>query len=583
MTGDPTRVHRRLAAILAADVVSYSALMGQDEEGTLVQVKALQQEVIIPAVRQHQGRVVKTTGDGFLVEFASPVEAVRCALEIQNALASSPLQLRIGINLGDVLIEQDGDIYGDGVNVAARLEAHCDPGGVLISSKVYDEVEGKVEAAFTSRGEQIVKNITRPVRAYSLDRTHSSAQGAAIKPLPLPGRSSIAVLPFMNMSDDRETDYFADGVVEDIITALSHVPRLFVIARNSSFTYKGRAVDVRQVGQELGVRYVLEGSVRRSGERLRLTGQLLDARDGTHLWAERFDSSIQDIFALQDEMTSSVVGAITPRLQNAEIERTKMNRPDSLDAYDLYLRALAAIREMTLKDSDEALAYVDRALEIDPNYAVAAGLGAWASTLRVAQNWPVDREVEKQRGIALGRRAILKCQDDADALAAGGYAIAFLGGELQEGMRAIEQAISLNPNNAMALVHAGWVRGYMGFPQEAVDALHRSMRLSPRDPMLFRAQSALAYAHFLLKEFDEAIAAGRRAIESNPNYTVPYRTVASALAHAGRIDEARGLIARLAVLVPDLSLSTLPELVVYKHSGGLDLILEGLRMAGVPE
>jgi len=583
MTGDPTRVQRRLAAILAADVVGFSALMSHDEEGTLAEIKARHQEVIAPAVQHHQGRVVKTTGDGLLIEFPSPVEAVRCALAVQKALVSGRLQLRIGINLGDVIIEPDGDIYGEGVNLAARLEALCDPGGVLISGKVYDEAEGKVDATFESRGEQQVKNIAKPVRIYACLGAKPKGSPHPSKAIPLPEKPSIAVLPFTNMSGDPEQEYFADGVVEDIITALSHFSRLFVIARNSSFTYKGRAVDVRQVGQELGVRYVLEGSVRRSQDRLRLTGQLIDARDGTHLWAERFDGSMQDVFGLQDEMTSMIVGAIAPRLQMAEIERAKKSRPDSLDAYDLYLRALAAIREMTLADSDVALAYVDRALKIDPEYAVAAGLGAWASTLRVAQNWAVDREVEKRRGVALGRLAVLKGQEDADALAAGGYALAFLGGELHEGLRAIEQAINLNPNNAMGLMHAGWVRSYMGRPREAVDALHRSMRLSPRDPMLFRAQGALAYAHFLLREFEQAITAGKQAIESNPNYTVPYRAVASALAHTGRIDEAREMIARLTVLVPDLSLSTLPEVVVFRHSGGLDLILEGLRRAGVPE
>jgi adenylate cyclase len=583
MTADAPRVQRRLAAILAADVAGFSALMGRDEEGTLAQVKALQQDVINPAVQQHHGRVVKTTGDGFLIEFASPVEAVRCALVIQKALASGPLQLRIGINLGDVIIEPDGDIYGEGVNVAARLEALCDPGGVLISGKVYDEAEGKVEATFECRGEQHVKNIVKPVWVYALGLSSPKTTSIYSKALPLPDRPSIAVLPFTNMSGDPEQDYFADGVVEDIITALSHFSRLFVIARNSSFTYKGRAVDVRQVGQELGVRYVLEGSVRRSGERLRLTGQLIDTRDGAHLWAERFDGSMQDIFALQDEMTSRVVGAIAPRLQIAEIERAKRNRPDSLDAYDLYLRALAAVREMTLKDSEEALAYVDRALKIDPEYAVAAGLGAWASTLRVAQNWPVDREIEKQRGFALGRLAVLKGQEDADALGAGGYAIAFLGGQLQEGLRAIERAITLNPNNAMALQHAGWVRNYSGQAQQAIEALERAVRLSPRDPMLYRAHAARAVAHLLLGELEETISWGLKAVEENPNYNVTYRALAAAYAYAGRPNEARNMIERLSALVPGITIRGLPEHVVFSQSGRLDYFIDGLRLAGLPE
>ena len=405
----------------------------------------------------------------------------------------------------------------------------------------------------------------------------------ASKPLPLPDRPSIAVLPFTNLSGDPEQDYFCDGLVEDITTALSHVPRLFVVARNSTFTYKDRAVDVRTVGQELGVRYVLEGSVRRSGDRLRLTGQLIDAGDGTHLWAERFDGRVEDIFDLQDDMTARVVGAIAPRLETAEIERSKRNRPESLDAYDLYLRALAAVRRMTRESSDEALLLLERALKIDPEYAVAAGLGAWACTLRVAQNWPVDREAEKSRGVELGRIALLKGQNDSEALAAGGYALAFLGEEQREGLRAIERAISLNPNSAMALAHAGWVHNYLGQPNEAIQALERSMRLSPRDPTLFRTQTALAFAHLFQGEFEQAISWARRAMEGNPNYTVTYRALACALAHAGRLHEAQAVIQRLATLLPDVSFRTLPERAVFKHSGKLDLINEGLRLAGVPE
>ncbi|HUE44842.1 MAG TPA: adenylate/guanylate cyclase domain-containing protein [Aestuariivirgaceae bacterium] len=584
-------VHRRLAAILAADVVGYSELMGEDEEETLARIKALRRDLIEPKATEHRGRIFKTAGDGFLLEFASPVEAVRYAAEVQEALGSKdsaapyrPLRLRIGINLGDIIIEDDGDVYGDGVNVAARLEQIAEPGGITLSGKVFEEVRDKLAYSFEYRGEQQVKNIARPVKIYVL---HQGPRSALANPRlshpALPDKPSIAVLPFTNMSGDPEQEYFADGVVEDIITALSHFPRLFVIARNSSFTYKNRAVDVRHVGKELGVRYVLEGSVRRSGGRLRLTGQLIDTHEGTHLWAERFDGSIEDVFALQDEMTMQIVGAIVPRLQSAEIERSKRNRPDSLDAYDLYLRALSAMHEMTREASDEALALVDHALKIDPDYAVAAGLGAWAYTVRAAQYWPVDREAEQQRGLALGRMAVLKGQNDADALGAGGYALAFLGAELHEGLRAIERAIGLNPNSAIALAHAGWVRSYLGQPREAIEALQRSIRLSPRDPLLFRAHAALAFSHLLLEEFDEAIAWGTRAIEANPNYTVAYRPLASALAHAGRYEEARTAISRLAALVPGLSLRRLPETTTFKHSGRLELILDGLRAAGVPE
>jgi tetratricopeptide (TPR) repeat protein len=371
--------------------------------------------------------------------------------------------------------------------------------------------------------------------------------------------------------------------VEDIITALSHFPRLFVIARNSSFAYKGRAVDVRRVGQELGVRYVLEGSIRRSGERIRLTGQLIDAADGTHLWAERFDGSLQDIFELQDEMTARVVGAIAPRLQSAEIERTKRARPESLDAYDLYLRALSAARQITREGMDEALSLVDRALEIAPDYAVAAGLGAWTHTLRVAQSWSLDEAAEKKRGLELARLAIFKGQNDAEALASGGYALAFLGGELREGLRAVEQSIGLNPNNAMALTHAGWVHNYMGRPREAIAALQRAMRLSPRDPMHFRTQAALTCAYLFLEDFEEAIRCGEMALEANPNYTPTYRLLASALAHAGRVDEAKEVIRRFSTLMPDLTIPVLPEWTLFKQSGKLDLMIDGLRAAGFPE
>ncbi|HEX2134940.1 MAG TPA: adenylate/guanylate cyclase domain-containing protein [Microvirga sp.] len=583
------KVQRRLAAIFAADVEGYSRLMGTDEVGTLGTLTA-HREIMDRLIGEHGGRIANTAGDSVLAEFPSVVDAVQAALEVQEALRTADdalpqarrLRFRIGVHVGDVIV-RGGDLFGDGVNIAARVQAIAEPGGICISGAAYEHVRKALPLTYTELGAQQVKNIAEPVSAYSVAAHPRPSAGLTAKALPLPDKPSIAVLPFTNMSGDPEQEYFADGVVEDIITALSHFPRLFVIARNSSFTYKGRAVDVRQVGQELGVRYVLEGSVRRSGERLRLTGQLIDCRDGTHLWAERFDGSVADVFELQDDMTARVVGAIAPRLQAAEIERSKRNRPDSLDAYDIYLRALAAVREMTLEASHEALALVDRALKIDPDYAVAAGLGAWACTLRVAQNWPVDREAEKTLAVRLGRLAVLKGQNDAEALASGGYALAFLGGELQEGLRAIERAITLNPNSATALAHAGWVRNYSGQPRQAIEALRRSIRLSPRDPMLYRPQAALSFAHLMLEEFDEAIAWGRRAVEENPNYTVTYRPLACALAHTGRLEEARGVVRRLSALVPDLSLRRLVENEVFRHSGRLDFILDGLRTAGIPE
>lgn len=579
---------RRLAAIFAADVAGYSRLVSEDEPRTLRTLTA-HREIMDGLIAQHGGRIANTAGDSVLAEFPSVVDAVECAAQVQERLAEAnvgisagkALSFRIGVHVGDVVV-RGTDLLGDGVNIAARVQALADPGGVWISEEAYRHVAGRVEHHFEDRGEQQLKNIARPVRLYGLAGS-PSIRADDDKPPALPDKPSIAVLPFTNMSGDPEQEYFADGIVEDIITALSHLPRLLVIARNSSFTYKGRSVDVRKVGRELGVRYVLEGSVRRAGERLRLTGQLIDASDGTHLWAERFDGHVEDVFDLQDEMAAKVLGAIIPRLQSAEIERSKRTRPGSLDAYDLYLRALAAVREMTRDASNEALELVDQALRIDPTYAVAAGLGAWARTLRLAQQWPVDRDAETARGLELGRIAVSKGQEDAEALAAGGYALAFLGGELGDGLAAITRAIELNSNSALAWAHAGWVRNYLGEPDEALEALERSMRLSPRDPTLFRTQAALACAHLMRGDFEHAMTLARRAIEGNPNYTVSYRMLAAAQAHAGRIQDAQATIDRLVALVPNVSLRALAEMRIFAQSGRLEMIIDGLRKAGVPE
>ena len=394
------------------------------------------------------------------------------------------------------------------------------------------------------------------------------------------GQPSIAVLPFANMSADAGQDYFADGMVEDIITALSRVPRLLVIARNSSFTYKNRAVDVREVGRELGVRYVLEGSVRRAGERLRITGQLIDAGSGTHLWADRYEGRLDDVFDLQDRITAHVVGAIMPRLMAAELTRTRSKRPESLDAYDLYLRALAAVREITRESNEEALAHVERALQLDPGYAVVAGLGAWAYTLRVTQAWCRDVASETAHGIGLARTAITKGPDDPEALSMGGYAVAFLAGESEAGLDAIDRSIRLNPNGAIAHAHAGWVRCYLGRPREAIADFERVLALSPLEVTLFRVHAGLALAHLLLEEFADAVGWARRAIEGNPNFTPGYRVLAAALAYLGRIDEARAVAQRLLALMPEFN--TEIERFVFRQSGQLALFLDGMRKAGLP-
>jgi TolB-like protein/class 3 adenylate cyclase len=423
---------RRLAAILAADVAGYSRLMGADEEGTLERLKALRRELVDPKIAEHHGRIVKTTGDGLLVEFASVVDAVRCAVEVQQAVpernigaaADNRIELRIGINLGDVIVEGD-DLYGDGVNIAARIEALADAGGVFVSNTVHDHVRDRLPFIFEDLGEQQVKNIARPVRVYrvrdplthpaadalgsSLSRCGEGAErseaGEGGLPLPLPDKPSIAVLPFANMSGDPEQEYFADGMVEEIVTALSRIRWLFVIARNSTFTYKGQAVDVKQVGRELGVRYVLEGSVRKAGTRVRITGQLIDAATGSHLWADRFDGSLEDVFDLQDKVATSVAGVIEPALQMAETRRAVARSTTDLGAYDLYLRALAVFFPITKERVLKALGLLEQAIAIDPRYGPALSwrTATHGSSLRAGRK--TRRQAVARPAISLDRRS----------------------------------------------------------------------------------------------------------------------------------------------------------------------------------
>jgi TolB-like protein/class 3 adenylate cyclase len=426
MTGE--RTQRRLAAILAADVAGYSRLMEQDEVGTLAALKARRKEVLEPLVAQHQGRVFKVTGDGVLVEFTSAVNAVQCALELQQAMTAANdtepeerhIVLRIGVNLGDIMVE-GSDLYGDGVNIAARLEAIAEPGGIVVSGTAYDHIKSKVKVGFEDIGAQHLKNIAEPVRVYRVGPGRAVRAAPAAPALALPHKPSIAVLPFQNMSGDREQEYFADGIVEDIITALSRFSALFVIARNSSFTYKGHAVDVKQVGRDLGVRYVLEGSVRKSGNRVRITGQLVDTSNSAHLWADRFDGGLEDVFDLQDRVTASVVGAIAPKLEQAEIDRSRRKPTDSLDAYDHYLRGMAAVHQWTREANQEALSHFYKAIELDPNFASAYGQAARCYDQRMANGWVTERAHEIAETERLARLAAKWGKDDAVALCTAGF------------------------------------------------------------------------------------------------------------------------------------------------------------------
>ena len=582
------RVQRRLAAILAGDVVGYSRLMGADEEGTLSRLNVHRREFLEPKIANHRGRIVKRTGDGILVEFASAVDATRCAVEIQHGMAerNAPIrqdkriELRIGIHVGDVIIE-DGDVFGDGVNIAARLEGIAQPGGICISDDAYRQVRDKLDADFQDGGEHELKNIARPVRVYRLQQPGGPA--AEPPPLALPNKPSIAVLPFENMSGDPEQEYFADGMVEEIITAISRFRQLFVIARNSSFTYKGRAVDVKQVGRELGVRYVLEGSVRKAANRVRITAQLVDAISGLHLWADRIDGTFDDIFELQDQVTENVVGAIAPKIEQAEIERTKHKPTDKLDAYDCYLRAMVYFYKWTSDSISEALRLFYRAIELDPNFASAHGLAAWCYVRRRLSGWMTDPLREMPELERLARRAADLANDDAVALYSAGWALVQTSSYAEAGGAMIDRALTLNPNMTGAWAVGGWTKIYLGEPDKAIEYFARAIRLNPLDPLVPRNHTGIAAAQFLSGRYKEAALSAQNALRQHPNDLPLLRVAAASHALAEQITEAQKTIARVCHLDPALRLSRVAELAPCRRPEDVSRYVDGMRKAGLPE
>jgi adenylate cyclase len=577
------RVQRRLAAILAADVVGYSALMQRAEEATYAEFERLKREVIEPGLSCHDGRLIKTTGDGALAEFASPSAAVRCAVDIQESIATgrSSLKLRIGVNLGEVIVAADGDLFGDGINIAVRLEGVADPGGILISEKVYSEVEGKLEVSFEDRGEQQLKNIAKPVRAFAIRAgAHSPLSERLSAAPPLPDKPSIAVLPFENMSGDPEQEYFADGMVEEIITALSRFKWLFVIARNSSFTFKGKAVDVKEVGRRLGVRYVLEGSVRKASGKVRITGQLIDAVTGAHIWADRFERDLTDVFALQDEVAVAVVSAIQPRLLQTEIARATRRRPENLTAYDFFLRALPKSYLTTREGVAEAIRLAHRALELDPGFGFAAALAGAGHMLNVIWGHAVDPQFDRKEAIRLLRLALSIDDSDPEILAWASVTSAYMVGDCEGEIEMADRAVALNPNSYNAWRFRGWVYKIAGLSEEAVRSFERAIRVSPIDPQLHILFVGMGMAFIELRRFDEAIVAGKKAQRQNPSYAAAYRCLVSAFAHLGRDAEAREAAAHLLETDPGFAMSA------YIARGGQSnakLLIEGLRKAGLPE
>ena len=590
-------VERRLAAILAPDVAGYSRLMGADEEGTLARLKAVRKGTLNPALAAHRGHIVKTTGDGMLVEFASAVDAVRNAVEVQRRMAeqnatvpqSQRIEFRIGIHVGDVIFD-DNDIFGDGVNIAARLEGIAEPGGVCISDDAYRQVRGKLEITCDDMGPQPLKNIAEPTRAWRVrltGQTPSTAQpGSAVsqsQALPLPDKPSLAALPFQNMSGDPEQEYFADGMVEDITTALSRFRSLFVIARNSSFTYKGRAVDVKQVGRELGVRYVLEGSVRKAANHVRITAQLVDAATGSHLWADHFDGALEDIFDLQDQVTASVVGAIAPKLEQAEIERAKRKPTESLDAHDYYLRGMASFHKATMEANDAAPRLFYRAIELDPDFASAHGMAAWCYAWRKMNGWETNPVQANTETAHLAHRAGVLGADDAVALCAGGFALGYITGDLDDGGAMTDQALVLNPNLATAWLLSGYLKALLGEHEIAIEHLARAMRLSPLDPEVFVAHLGLAAAHLFDGRYDEASSWAEKASRQRPNAAGAARVAAASHALAGRLEQAQKAMARLRQIDPALRISNLRDVLTLRRPEVMARYVEGLRKAGLPE
>ena len=586
-------MERRLAAILAADVVGYGRLMGLDEVGTLDALKAHRGELIDGKIAEHRGRIVKLTGDGMLVEFPSVVNAVACAADIQRGMLGRNedvpqdrrIEFRIGVNLGDVIVEGD-DIFGDGVNVAARLEGIAKPGGIAISASVRDQIGDRLALAFADLGEQSLKNIAQPVRVFEV-RWDQESGPAAFRAKPaetLPERPSLAVLPFQNMSGDPEQEYFSDGLVEDVITALSRFRSFAVIARNSSFVYKGRAVDVRQAAKELGVRYVLEGSVRRSGERLRITAQLVDGTSGAHLWADRFDGAVADVFDVQDRITESVATIVEPQIREAEIERSRRESAGSVAAYDLYLQALPKIRAGTQDENAAAYALLSKAIGLEPDNGILLASALELLQWRVGAGWPTITGDDKAAWRDLARRALANAHGDAAVLVRCGHGLIKIGREYELGLATLRRAVEINPNNVDVLrlagagtIHAG------GSLDDALAYFNRALRLSPTDPYAFHVLTGIAHVQMILGQYAEALAFAERALAVNADFDFAYWMVIAANTQLGRMDDAQNWLSKFKALVPGITIARIKAGQSDRYPEFLGSIIEGLRLAGLEE
>jgi TolB-like protein/class 3 adenylate cyclase/tetratricopeptide (TPR) repeat protein len=561
-----TDTERRLAAIFAADVEGFSRLMGSDEVGTFRDLTE-RRGVLDALIASHRGRIANTAGDSVLAEFVSAVDAVQCAVAAQGALAeanagASPdrhINFRIGVHVGDVMV-RGGDLFGDGVNITARLQTLAAPGGVSVSGAAYDHVRKLLPFKFADLGAQQVKNIEEPVRVYAVSAATAQITSASTKafdergPIPLPDKPSIAVLPFQNMSGDPEQDYFADGMVEDITTALSRFTTLFVIARNSTFTYKGRAVDIKQVGRELGVRYVLEGSVRKAAGRLRITGQLIDACSGAHLWAEKFDGSLEDVFELQDSVTERVVGAIETSVNQAEINRSRAKPTSNLDAYDYYLRALQQFTLYTGAGSDAAIENAQKAISLDPDYALAKALLSSTYMTRRIRGWGTTEDAAK--ALAVAREAIAEDSNNPSVLRWAGLTLGFWG-DHDRSIALLEKAARLNVNGSQIWLSLGWAKVYACTDTErAIAHFERAMRLSPRDPEMASMLTGISFAHLISGHYEKALSFAQQSIDEGPQFTSGHRAKTTALIFLNRQQEAGAAAEMLLTCDPRFTISS---------------------------
>jgi TolB-like protein/class 3 adenylate cyclase len=572
-------VERKLTAILAADVAGYSRLMGADEVGTLRRLTACR-VIVDGLIAAHRGRIFNTAGDSVVADFASAVDAVECAVAVQEALAgenvnqpaATQMQFRIGVHIGDVIVQGD-NLLGDGVNIAARLEALAEPGGICVSGAVHDQIGTKVPVSFVELADPQMKNVAQPVRTYRVEGKATVTDRATVAPpLALPDKPSIAVLPFANLSGDPEQEYFADGMVEEIITALSRIRWLFVIARNSSFTYKGKTIDVKQVGRELGVRYVLEGSVRKAGGRVRITAQLIDALDGTHLWADRFDGPLEDVFALQDQVAVSVAGVIEPALKAAETARSAGRPTSDLTAYDLYLRAYAMF--WSARQIPEALRLLEQAIARDPRYGRALAWAAICCYRLVNDGRSEDPMGDRVKGFDFARRALAVAGDDAGVLANAALALTHLGEDTGAMMALVDRALALNPSFARGWHISGSLRSIAGQCDISIEHSEIALRLSPR-ARVGTTLLNIGIAHFFSRRFAEAVPKLLLAIQEDPSHPGPYRYLAACYAHMGRLDEAREMVKRLRAITSVV----MPGASYRRNDEHRELFLSGLRLA----